>query len=173
MTWTLYNLATHPDALRQCVHEVDSIFQEYDGITVGNISLLSYTEAVLKESLRCHQPVTTLLRTAIEDNILVASDGKEIRVPKGTDIALSLYIVHRLENAEDFFPHLLLFFCLLWIQFGRILARAKEIRSVEISRTTTGEIALVRHGTTILYRTEFRHVGSKSDVSNDCSTIPF
>lgn len=95
MTWTLYNLATHPDVLKQCVKEVDSIFNEHDELTTTNLSLLTYIEAVLKESLRCHQPVAVLIRTAMEENTLIASDGKKIRVPKGTDLILNIFIVHR------------------------------------------------------------------------------
>ena len=95
MTWTLYNLATNPDVHRQCLAEVDFVLNNEQELTVSSLSLLTYTEAVLKETLRYHQPVGTLLRTAVEDNTLVASDGKHIRVRKGTDIMMDLHIVHR------------------------------------------------------------------------------
>jgi cytochrome P450 len=95
MTWTLYNLATNPDVFLQCQDEVDSVLHNAEELTVSSISLLTYTEAVLKESLRYHQPVGTLLRTAVEDNTLVASNGKHIRVRKGTDIMIDLHILHR------------------------------------------------------------------------------
>jgi cytochrome P450 len=76
MTWTLYNLANNPDIYQGCQAEVDSVLGDDDEIIPSTISLLTYTEAVLKESLRHHQPVPILLRTAIEDNTLVARDGK-------------------------------------------------------------------------------------------------
>lgn len=66
MTWTLFNLANNEE------------------ITVSTLSLLSNTELVLKESLRLHQPVVYLVRTAIEDNTLIASDGKHVHVKKGS-----------------------------------------------------------------------------------------
>jgi cytochrome P450 len=96
MTWTLYNLANNPDVYQRCQAEVDSVLgDDDDEITASTISLLTYTEAVLKESLRSHQPVPILLRTAIEDNTLVARDGKHIHIRKGTDIMMSLHILHR------------------------------------------------------------------------------
>lgn len=97
MAWALYNLATHADIYEQCRSEVDSVLGGDDdaGFDISSISLLTYVEAVLKETLRYHQPVPTMLRTAIHDNIIVASDGKQIHVKKGTDIAIYLNILHR------------------------------------------------------------------------------
>ena len=70
MTWTLYNLANNPDVYHRLQAEIDSVLNDNDEITASTISLLTYTEAVLKESLRYHQPVPILLRTAIEDNTI-------------------------------------------------------------------------------------------------------
>ena len=95
MTWTLYNLANNPDVYHRCQAEVDSVLNDDDGLTASTISLLTYLEAVLKESLRYLQPVPLLLRTAVEDNTIVASDGKHIHIKKGTDIAIQLNILHR------------------------------------------------------------------------------
>jgi cytochrome P450 len=95
MTWTLYNLTNNPDIYQRCQAEIDSVLSEHDEITPSTLSLLTYTEAVLKESLRYHQPVHILHRTAIEDNTLQARDGKRIHVRKGTDIVINLFILHR------------------------------------------------------------------------------
>jgi cytochrome P450 len=95
MTWTLYCLATNPDVYRRLEVEVDSVLDDNVEITPSTLSTLEYTEAVLKESLRLHQPVHQLLRTAVEDNTLVTSDGKRIRVRKGTDVLLNLHLLHR------------------------------------------------------------------------------
>ncbi|CAF4502298.1 unnamed protein product [Rotaria socialis] len=75
MTWTLYNLANNPDVYRRLKAEVDSVLNDDEEITSSTLSLLSYTEAVLKEALRIHQPVPAIVRTAVKDNTLVASDG--------------------------------------------------------------------------------------------------
>ena len=95
MTWTLYNLANNPDVHRQCLAEVDFVLNDEEELIVSGLSLLTYTEVVLKETLRYHQPVGTLLRTAVADNTSIASDGKHIRVCKGSDIMMGLHIVHR------------------------------------------------------------------------------
>ena len=95
MVWTLYNLANNPDVCRQLECEVDSVLNDNEEITASTLSLLTYTESVLKESLRLHQPVPFLVRTAIEDNLLTATDGKQIHVKKGTDILLNIYILHQ------------------------------------------------------------------------------
>ncbi|CAF1157309.1 unnamed protein product [Adineta ricciae] len=97
MAWTLYNLANHPDSYQQCQTEVDSILLN-DELNISTISLLTYTEMVLKESLRTHQPVPVMLRTAVEDNTIVASDGKQIHIRKGTDIEINLNVLHRSEK---------------------------------------------------------------------------
>jgi cytochrome P450 len=71
------------------------VLDDDNEITASTISLLTYTEAVLKESLWYHQPVPILLREAIEDNTLQARDGKRIHIRKGTGIVINLFILHR------------------------------------------------------------------------------
>lgn len=95
MTWVLHNIVTNPDVYTQCQAEIDSILKENKEITANTVSLLTYTEAVIKETLRYHQPAPVLLRTAIADNTIVASDGKQIHIEKGTDIIINLNIMHR------------------------------------------------------------------------------
>ncbi|CAF1531612.1 unnamed protein product, partial [Adineta steineri] len=72
MIWTLYNLANNPDVCQRLEVEVDSVLNDNEEITASTLSLLTYTEAVLKESLRLHQPVPTIVRQAVEDNMLIA-----------------------------------------------------------------------------------------------------
>jgi cytochrome P450 len=95
MTWALYNLASNPEVYRRCVDEVDSVMSIDNELTDSMLSLLTYTEAVLKESLRLYPPAPLLIRTAVADNTLVASDGKHIHVKKGTELALNLYMLHQ------------------------------------------------------------------------------
>ena len=49
----------------------------------------------IAKSLRLHQPVPTIVRKAVEDNTLTASDGKQIHIKKGTDILIDLYGLHQ------------------------------------------------------------------------------
>ncbi|CAF4263952.1 unnamed protein product [Rotaria sp. Silwood2] len=98
MTWTLYNLANNPDICHRLESEIDSVLNDNEEITTSTLSLLTYTELVLKESLRLHQPAPSLVRTAIEDNTLIATDGKHIDIKKGTDILINLFILHHSEE---------------------------------------------------------------------------
>jgi cytochrome P450 len=95
MIWTLYNLANNPDVCHRLEAEVDSILNDDEEITTSTLSRLTYTEAVLKESLRLHQPVPLVVRKAIGDNMLTASDGKQIHVKKGTDIMVNFFMLHQ------------------------------------------------------------------------------
>ena len=95
MIWTLYELANNPDVCRRLEAEVDSIFDDNEELTASILSLFSYTEAVLKESLRINQPVPNIIRETIKDNTLVASDGKQIHVKKGTDIMVNFFALHQ------------------------------------------------------------------------------
>jgi cytochrome P450 len=95
MTWTLYNLACHPEIYRRCQNEIDSVLKTDDEINPSTISLLSYTEMVLKESLRLYPSIPILPRTAIKDNTLVTTDGKHIRISKGTEVVVNLYMLHQ------------------------------------------------------------------------------
>lgn len=98
MVWTLYNLANNPDVLEKLELEIDSVLHDDEEINLSTLSLLNYTECVLKESLRLHQPVPFIVRKAIEDNTLTTTDGKQIHIKKGTDININIYILHQYVN---------------------------------------------------------------------------
>lgn len=101
MVWTLNNLVTNDEVYGKLEREVDSVLdndfdqENGDETILSNLSMLNYTESVLKESLRLDQPVPSIVRKAVQDNTLVASDGKEIRVKKGTDIKIDIYNLHQ------------------------------------------------------------------------------
>ena len=98
MVWTFYNLCQNPDVYQRLEAEIDSVLsdsEEHEEISVSQLSLLTYTEAVLKESLRLDQPVPLLARTAIEDHRLTASDGKVIDVKKGSDVMIDIFNLHQ------------------------------------------------------------------------------
>lgn len=95
MCWCLYDLANNPDACHQLEQEIDSILHDNEELTVDMLSRLTYTELVLKESLRLHPPIPAVARVAVDDNTLITSDGKEIHVKKGTNLILHLYNLHQ------------------------------------------------------------------------------
>ncbi|KTG30887.1 cytochrome P450 [Haloferax profundi] len=95
LTFTLYLLATHPEAYEDAVAEVDDVVG--DGpVTEEAIDNLPVLERVLKESLRLYPPVHTLPRVTTNP----FSVG-ERTIPAGTDIHLSVIRVHRDERWYD------------------------------------------------------------------------
>ncbi|CAF4023515.1 unnamed protein product [Rotaria magnacalcarata] len=66
----LYNLASNSDFYRRVEAEVALVLNDDEEITSSTLPLLSYTEVVLKEALRIHQPVPAIVRTAAKDNTL-------------------------------------------------------------------------------------------------------
>ena len=133
MIWTLYNLAKNPSVCQRLEAEVDSVLKDDEEITASTLALLTYTEAVLKESLRLDQPVPFVVRKAVKDNVLVASDGTQIHVKKGTDIMVNIFMLQQFVAL----PLICFFFCLEILlftisQLRTILGRTIQIQSIEI-----------------------------------------
>jgi len=89
MSWAFYLLDRHPQA-REAVRE------EADRVLAGGepdfetLKQLTYTGAVLKETMRLYPPVWLLPRRAIADDVI---DGHF--VPAGSDVLLCPYTLHR------------------------------------------------------------------------------
>ncbi|XP_005093330.1 cytochrome P450 72A15 [Aplysia californica] len=98
LTWTLLQLAEHPDIQEKARQEVMSYLQEKNQpITVEVINNLQYLTCVIKESLRLIPPVGVVFRKALQPDILGGYP-----VPAGTPVGVSIGALHRLEsNWED------------------------------------------------------------------------
>ncbi|CAF1466615.1 unnamed protein product [Rotaria magnacalcarata] len=66
----VYEEALTFDFYRRVEAEVALVLNDDEEITSSTLPLLSYTEVVLKEALRIHQPVPAIVRTATKDNTL-------------------------------------------------------------------------------------------------------
>jgi cytochrome P450 len=87
-SWTLYQLAKHPDVQRTLHEEVDSVLG--DRIPGGDdFHRLPYTRKVLSESLRCYPPVWVLTRAVLRD--VPVSGGT---LPAGSMVLISQWVVH-------------------------------------------------------------------------------
>ncbi|ELZ98862.1 cytochrome P450 [Haloferax mucosum ATCC BAA-1512] len=95
LTFTLYALATNPDARERAVEEVDRVVGE-ESITAETLGHLPVLERVIKESLRLYPPIHTIPRETAKP----LSTG-ERTVPAGVDIHLSVIRVHRDERWYD------------------------------------------------------------------------
>jgi cytochrome P450 len=102
MTWTFYLLAGHPDVMADLHAELDSVIGN-DRPGLSHLPELTRAEAILLESMRVYPPVYALQRNALVDYEL-----QGYRVPKGSLLVMSQYLLHHserwFEDPERFDP---------------------------------------------------------------------
>jgi cytochrome P450 len=88
LAWTLYLLATHPDAAQRARDEARSVpAEQLDG---GALEALPFITACFKEAMRLFPPAWIVGRRAIEDVRILDAE-----IPKGTIVFSSPYVTHR------------------------------------------------------------------------------
>ena len=101
-SWAFYLLAKHPEHIVKVRSEIESVFGEEE-ISYKGLHQLSYTLAVLNESMRIRPPFWMIDREALEDDEF---DG--IKIPAGTTVVPYIYGAHHNEkvwnNPEKFDP---------------------------------------------------------------------
>lgn len=101
LTCAWYVLSTNPAARRRLEAEVDAVFSDQPG--GPNVDRLTWTRAVLCEALRLYPPSGLIERRAVAEDTV---DG--IRIPAGSTVVVSPYLVHRhpsgWDNPEGFDP---------------------------------------------------------------------
>ncbi|XP_037552592.1 cytochrome P450 4F3 [Nematolebias whitei] len=106
VSWTLYNLARHPQHQETCRQEVMELMQGRGGWALEweDLSNLRFTTMCIRESLRLHSPVQAVTRTYTQDMALPGG----LSVPKGVICLVSLYGTHHnpavWTNPHDFDP---------------------------------------------------------------------
>ncbi len=99
---TLFLLSKHPDVERKLHAELKQTLGDRSP-TADDVKALPYTERVIKESMRLFPPAWTTGREALE-----AVDIGGHHIPKGAQILLSQWVVHRdprwFPNPEGFDP---------------------------------------------------------------------
>ncbi|KAK0438987.1 cytochrome P450 [Armillaria borealis] len=100
LSWLLYELAVHPDHQSMIRAELKQS---------NNYDSMPFLNATIKESLRLHSNVPSLIRTAPHDDVLPLSGGKTLALPKGQTLVCSLYLYNRLpslwgDDAEEWNP---------------------------------------------------------------------
>ncbi|KAK0432608.1 cytochrome P450, partial [Desarmillaria tabescens] len=100
LAWLLYELAVHPK--HQSIIRAELIqSNDYDS--------MPFLNAAIKEALRLHPIVHSLIRTAPHDDVLPLSGGKTLAIPKGQTLVCSAYLYNRLpslwgDDAEEWNP---------------------------------------------------------------------
>lgn len=93
LAWALYLLATNPDAQNRVAAEARTLG---DAPTFSDVSRLSFTRDVFRETLRLYPPVPMMVRTARCPVRLRNRDA-----PKGSQIVISPWHLHRHETLWD------------------------------------------------------------------------
>ncbi|KAK0463413.1 cytochrome P450 [Armillaria novae-zelandiae] len=106
--WLLYELSCHPHIQAQIREEILQTRECCEGdLTSSDYDSMPLLNAVIKETLRVHPFVTTLIRVATQDDVIPLSepittvDGtvvSDIPIPKGQIIVASLYTYNRLPS---------------------------------------------------------------------------
>ncbi|KAJ3929338.1 MAG: cytochrome P450, partial [Lentinula lateritia] len=102
-------LSKHPDIQEKLRQEVTEARRNNNGedLSYNELNSLPYLDAVCRESLRLYAPVTSMSRYTLQDTVVPLSkpitgvDGikiREISVPRGTNVVISLYNANRNEE---------------------------------------------------------------------------
>ncbi len=102
LSWALYLLCRHPEAVQKIREEVQTLFGE-GNISFAELPKLVYTMQVLEESMRLFPPFWALDREAQADDNIMGID-----IPKGTIVVAYIYGLHHSakywDNPEEFRP---------------------------------------------------------------------
>lgn len=102
-TWTIVELARHPEHAARVVREVDSVYEPGGELAHTALRELPALERFVFEVLRLHPPLVTLMRLVKRDFAF-----KGVVIPAGLNIVVSPYVAHRLPesfpDAERFDP---------------------------------------------------------------------
>lgn len=95
LTWTLYLLASYPEVAAKLVQELNTVLKGRLP-EVADYSALTYTEKVIKESMRLRPPVWAIGRENIHDCLI-----GEYEIKKGTAVILSQWVMHHDKRFYD------------------------------------------------------------------------
>lgn len=88
LSWIFYELAAHPEVAERVRAEADALGSA--PLTHDGLEQLSYTKAVIEETLRLYPPVWVIVRRAGEADQLT----EEFRLPAGATVLLNIYGLH-------------------------------------------------------------------------------
>ncbi|KAL8230574.1 hypothetical protein R6Q57_000352 [Mikania cordata] len=97
LEWTFTELLKHPMVLKKAQDEVRMVLKGKQKINQEDINKMKYLKAVLKEALRLHPPIPTLVpRVASQDVKVMGFD-----VPKGTRVIINAWAIARDPKVWD------------------------------------------------------------------------
>jgi sterol 14-demethylase len=103
-TWTLVELARHPELVPAIVREIESVWGGGAELSFAALRELPELERFVFEVLRLHPPLVTLMRHVRRDFA-----WRGCTIPAGDTIVISPYVAHRIPEVfpdpERFDPH--------------------------------------------------------------------
>jgi cytochrome P450 len=116
LNWLFYELVKQPQLWNACVQEVNSVLPNSEAeLTPLALSQLKLIEAVIKETLR-YWPSVFAIQREISSDIMIPYEGKEILLPKGAEVGLNIFYMHR---NNDLFPRADIFDPYRWLDENR------------------------------------------------------
>jgi cytochrome P450 len=94
LSFTMWCLGQNPVAMKKLQDEVDSVCGR-DDPTYEQLQQLKYCDMVLKEGMRLFPPVPSIGRTLNQNITLLDKSGKELIVPKHSEVIILPYVMHR------------------------------------------------------------------------------
>jgi cytochrome P450 len=89
LSWAFYLLTVHPDVMATVQQEIDRVSGSRPP-TLADMNRLTYTEQVIKETLRLYPPIHLGSRIAASD-----IEHQDSVIPAGTRVLYSIYLTHR------------------------------------------------------------------------------
>ncbi|KAG5192486.1 cytochrome P450 [Tribonema minus] len=96
LTWTLFNLAQNPELTARVQAEIDAVLGPDRLPEFDDLAPLQLTRLALVEALRLYPEPPVLIRRALrEDALPPGGTGTPIRLPRGSDVFISTWNLHR------------------------------------------------------------------------------
>ena len=92
-SWTIVELARHPEWVPGIVREVDSISASGEELSFASLRAIPALDRFIFEVLRLHPPLVTLMRHVRKD-----FEYKGCTIPAGDTIVISPYVAHRIPE---------------------------------------------------------------------------
>ncbi|KAF0702633.1 Aste57867_7768 [Aphanomyces stellatus] len=96
LSWVFAILASRPDVVADMRVEINSVLAKYKSL--GNpeaLAELTYTTAVIQETMRLNPVAFVMRRVCEEDDRLPTMDGSAVFIPKGTLVRVDVVGMHR------------------------------------------------------------------------------
>lgn len=103
LTWSTFLLAQHPEVMRRAQEEIDGVLGDRRP-TLEDLPKLQLVRFVVGESLRLYPQPPLLIRRSLQADRLPGGfngDPEGYPIPKGTDLFISVYNLHRSPHFWD------------------------------------------------------------------------